>query len=99
MSREGSHRGAAWRLPPSPTRIAPVAARQEALVTALERWPETGIPDNPGAWLMATAKNRAIDLHRRRRMQERKHDVIDEETWGAAPRRPRPRDGPRRERR
>ncbi|MGD0679634.1 MAG: RNA polymerase sigma factor [Polyangiaceae bacterium] len=53
---------------------------QEALVTALERWPETGIPENPGAWLMATAKNRAIDLHRRRQMQERKHDAIDEET-------------------
>jgi RNA polymerase sigma factor (sigma-70 family) len=53
---------------------------QEALVTALERWPETGIPDNPGAWLMATAKNRATDLHRRRQMQERKHDAIDEET-------------------
>jgi RNA polymerase sigma factor (sigma-70 family) len=52
----------------------------EALVTALERWPETGIPENPGAWLMATAKHRAIDVHRRRQMQERKHDVIDEET-------------------
>ena len=58
---------------------------QEALVTALERWPETGIPDNPGAWLMATAKNRAIDLHRRRQMQERKHDAIDEETSGLSP--------------
>lgn len=34
---------------------------QDALVTALEKWPESGIPDNPGAWLMATAKNRAID--------------------------------------
>jgi predicted RNA polymerase sigma factor len=34
---------------------------QDALVTALERWPESGVPDNPGAWLMATAKNRAID--------------------------------------
>jgi RNA polymerase sigma-70 factor (ECF subfamily) len=33
---------------------------QEALVTALERWPDTGIPDNPGAWLMTTAKNRAV---------------------------------------
>src|SRR5580693_1294503 len=52
---------------------------QEALVTALERWPETGIPENPGAWLMATAKNRAIDLRRRRQMQERKHDAIDDE--------------------
>src|SRR5580692_508592 len=49
---------------------------QEALVTALEHWPETGIPDNPGAWLMATAKNRAIDELRRRQMQERKSVVM-----------------------
>jgi RNA polymerase sigma-70 factor (ECF subfamily) len=49
---------------------------QEALVTALERWPETGIPDNPGAWLMATARNRAIDQLRRRRMLERKHEEL-----------------------
>ena len=48
---------------------------QEALVAALERWPETGIPDNPGAWLMTTAKNRAIDQLRRRQMLERKHGV------------------------
>src|SRR5262245_32953372 len=48
----------------------------DALVTALERWPETGIPDNPGAWLMATARNRAIDQLRRRQMQERKHDAL-----------------------
>ena len=40
---------------------------QEALVTALERWPEMGLPDNPGAWLMATAKNRALDRLRRQR--------------------------------
>ena len=46
---------------------------QDALVAALERWPETGIPDNPGAWLMATAKHRAIDLLRRGQMLERKH--------------------------
>ena len=39
---------------------------QDALVAALERWPESGVPDNPGAWLMATAKHRAIDLLRRR---------------------------------
>ena len=38
---------------------------QDALVAALERWPESGVPENPGAWLMATAKNRAIDLARR----------------------------------
>jgi RNA polymerase sigma factor (sigma-70 family) len=46
---------------------------QDALVAALERWPETGIPDKPGAWLMATAKHRAIDLLRRDRMLDRKH--------------------------
>jgi RNA polymerase sigma-70 factor, ECF subfamily len=46
---------------------------QDALVAALERWPETGIPDKPGAWLMATAKHRAIDLLRRNKMLERKH--------------------------
>jgi RNA polymerase sigma-70 factor (ECF subfamily) len=45
----------------------------EALVVALERWPESGIPENPGAWLMATAKNRGLDEIRRRRMRERKH--------------------------
>jgi RNA polymerase sigma factor (sigma-70 family) len=49
---------------------------QEALVTALERWPEAGIPDNPGAWLMAAAKNRAIDMIRRNQMQIRKHEEI-----------------------
>jgi RNA polymerase sigma factor (sigma-70 family) len=52
---------------------------QDALVAALERWPETGIPDNPGAWLMATAKHRAIDLFRREKMLERKHDVLAHE--------------------
>ena len=46
---------------------------QDALVAALERWPESGIPDNPGAWLMATAKHRAIDLFRRNKLLERKH--------------------------
>jgi RNA polymerase sigma factor (sigma-70 family) len=49
---------------------------QDALVAALERWPESGIPDNPGAWLMATAKHRAIDLLRRNSMRERKHAQI-----------------------
>lgn len=52
---------------------------QEAFVTALERWPEMGIPDNPGAWLMATAKNRAIDQLRRHQMLERKHDAIEDD--------------------
>lgn len=46
---------------------------QEALVVALERWPADGIPEKPGAWLMATARNRAIDELRRRQMLERKH--------------------------
>src|SRR5262249_26564089 len=56
---------------------------QDALVTALERWPESGVPDNPGAWLMATAKRRAIDELRRRRMRERKHEQIGRELDGA----------------
>jgi RNA polymerase sigma-70 factor (ECF subfamily) len=46
---------------------------QDALVAALERWPESGVPDNPGAWLMATAKHRAIDVYRRNKLLERKH--------------------------
>jgi len=49
---------------------------QEALVTALERWPDTGVPDNPGAWLMATAKNRAIDELRRGKRLEQKHEEL-----------------------
>jgi RNA polymerase sigma factor (sigma-70 family) len=52
---------------------------QDALVTALERWPETGVPDNPGAWLMATAKHRAIDALRRRKRLERKHEELGRE--------------------
>src|SRR5690349_263520 len=46
---------------------------QDALVAALEQWPESGVPNNPGAWLMATAKHRAIDHFRRNRMLDRKH--------------------------
>ena len=49
---------------------------QDALVAALERWPESGVPDNPGAWLMTTAKNRALDVLRRGRTTERKHDEL-----------------------
>jgi predicted RNA polymerase sigma factor len=49
---------------------------QEALVTALEKWPDTGVPDNPGAWLMATAKNRAIDELRRGKLLDRKHEEL-----------------------
>jgi RNA polymerase sigma factor (sigma-70 family) len=52
---------------------------QDALVTALEQWPESGVPNNPGAWLMATAKHRAIDYFRRNRMLDRKHADIGRE--------------------
>src|SRR5438045_2656356 len=52
---------------------------QDALVTALEKWPTTGIPDNPGAWLMATAKHRAIDHFRRNKPLERKHEELGRE--------------------
>ena len=52
---------------------------QEALIVALERWPELGIPDNPGAWLMATAKRRAIDIFRRNKLLERKHEELSRE--------------------
>src|SRR3977135_3091818 len=52
---------------------------QDALVAALERWPESGIPDNPGAWLMATAKHRAIDLYRRGRRLEQKTEELGHE--------------------
>ena len=52
---------------------------QDALVTALEKWPETGIPDNPGAWLMATAKHRALDHFRRAKLLERKHEELGRE--------------------
>jgi RNA polymerase sigma factor (sigma-70 family) len=52
---------------------------QDALVAALERWPATGVPENPGAWLMATAKHRAIDQLRRRTMLDRKHEQLGHE--------------------
>jgi RNA polymerase sigma factor (sigma-70 family) len=52
---------------------------QDALVAALERWPESGIPDNPGAWLMAAAKHRAIDTFRRTKLLERKHQELGRE--------------------
>ncbi len=52
---------------------------QDALVAALERWPAAGIPNNPGAWLMATAKHRAIDLLRRDKLVGRKHDQLGHE--------------------
>jgi RNA polymerase sigma factor (sigma-70 family) len=52
---------------------------QDALVAALQQWPETGIPDNPGAWLMAAAKHRAMDMFRRKKLLERKHEELGRE--------------------
>jgi RNA polymerase sigma factor (sigma-70 family) len=49
---------------------------QDALVAALEQWPESGIPRNPGAWLMAAAKRRAIDYFRRNKLLDRKHEEL-----------------------
>src|SRR3954469_24973728 len=49
---------------------------QDALVAALEQWPGSGVPENPGAWLMATAKRRAIDSFRRSKRLQRKYDEI-----------------------
>ena len=49
---------------------------QEALLVALEQWPTTGVPEKPGAWLMTTAKRRALDHLRRRRMLARKHEIV-----------------------
>ncbi|HJP77641.1 MAG TPA: sigma-70 family RNA polymerase sigma factor, partial [Pseudonocardiaceae bacterium] len=77
---------AVWRIE-SPRLIAGVARivrdvgiaeelAQDALVAALEQWPESGVPDNPGAWLMATAKHRAIDLIRRNERLGRKQEEI-----------------------
>ena len=61
---------------------------QDALVTALAEWPRTGVPVNPGAWLMAAARRRAIDSLRREKMRTRKHEEIsralDETVDGAA---------------
>ena len=52
---------------------------QDALVAALEQWPESGVPANPGAWLMTTAKHRGIDRLRRHKLVERKHEQIGHE--------------------
>ncbi len=52
---------------------------QDAFVAALEQWPESGVPDKPGAWLMATAKHKAIDLLRRKTLQELKHQELGRE--------------------
>ena len=52
---------------------------QDALVAALEKWPESGVPQNPGAWLMAAAKRRAIDHFRRDKLLDRKHQELGRE--------------------
>ena len=52
---------------------------QDALLAALDQWPTSGVPNNPGAWLMQTAKRRAIDTMRRGSMQDRKHGIIEHE--------------------
>jgi RNA polymerase sigma factor (sigma-70 family) len=91
MSSEDIHRtiDAVWRI--ESARLIAGLARivrdvgvaeelaQDALVTALEKWPTTGVPDNPGAWLMATAKHRAIDHFRRNKLLERKHEELGRE--------------------
>jgi RNA polymerase sigma factor (sigma-70 family) len=88
MTAADAHRGilAVWRIeqPRLITSLAkmlrdvPLAEdlTQDALLAALERWPATGIPEKPGAWLMMTAKRRALDHLRRGRMLERKHEMI-----------------------
>ncbi|MGS1011110.1 RNA polymerase sigma factor [Achromobacter anxifer] len=91
MTREAVHRAieAVWRIEAASV-IAGVARlvrdvglaeelAQDALVAALERWPETGVPDNPGAWLMTTAKNRARDRLRLNALHTRKHEQIGHE--------------------
>src|SRR5690348_14702837 len=52
---------------------------QDALVSALEHWPVSGVPDNPGAWLMATARNRALDRLRHDKLAAAKHEQIGHE--------------------
>src|SRR5947207_12854626 len=56
---------------------------QDGLVAALEQWPTSGVPEKPGAWLMATAKHRAIDAVRRRQTLERKHEEMGRDVEGA----------------
>src|SRR3954465_4442200 len=58
---------------------------QDALVAALEQWPAAGVPQNPGPWLMAPAKHRAIDPVRRSKLIERKHAEIGRDTGGRPP--------------
>src|SRR6266436_952277 len=91
MTASDTHRtiDAVWRIE-SPRLIAGLARivrdvglaedlAHDALVAALEQWPGSGVPQNPGAWLMATAKHRAIDLVRRNKRLERKHEEIGRE--------------------
>ncbi|HEY8469818.1 MAG TPA: RNA polymerase sigma factor [Longimicrobiales bacterium] len=91
MTAHDTHRTieAVWRIE-SPRIIAGLARMvgdvgvaedlaQDALVAALERWPEVGVPSNPGAWLMTAAKRRAIDHLRRSRLLDRKHDELGRE--------------------
>ncbi|HTE87953.1 MAG TPA: sigma factor, partial [Terriglobales bacterium] len=91
MTATDTHRAidAVWRIE-SPRLIAGLARivrdvgvaedlAQDALVAALEQWPQSGVPDNPGAWLMAAAKHRAIDHFRRSTRLERKHEELGRE--------------------
>src|SRR5258708_28901198 len=66
---------------------------QDALVAALEQWPNSGIPENPGAWLMATAKHRAIDHLRRKKLLDRKHEELGVRLEAAAPEPDEPEEG------
>ena len=88
MTASDAHRAidAVWRIE-SPRLIAGLARfvrdvalaedlAHDALVAALQQWPTSGVPDNPGAWLMAAAKHRAIDLFRRNKLLERKHEAL-----------------------
>ena len=83
-SKAPSRRSGAWNRPKIIAKLARMLRdvglaeelAQDALVTALEQWPESGVPDNPGAWLMATAKNRALDQLRRIKLLQRKHQII-----------------------
>src|SRR5262245_36602780 len=88
MTATDTHRtvDAVWRIE-SPRLIAGLARivrdvgvaedlAHDALVAALEQWPQSGVPDRPGAWLMATAKHRAIDHLRRNKRLDRKHEEI-----------------------
>ena len=91
MAASDAHRAieAVWRIE-SPRLIAGLARivrdvgvaedlAQDALIAALERWPKSGVPDNPGAWLMGTAKHRAVDWLRRSKALERKHQQLGRE--------------------